>query len=139
MTRRPAGVLGLPAGTLLPGAAADICLFDPDEEWTYDAKAGQSKSSNSPWSGRTLQGPRQDDDRRRPGRLPVRGIVSQADEISPAALAILAIELISGAWLCWRLLKARAARRAPPGCASGRSRRSTSRASSPSRSSAPRP
>ncbi len=56
MTRRPAGVLGLPAGTLLPGAAADICLFDPDEEWTYDAKAGQSKSSNSPWSGRTLRG-----------------------------------------------------------------------------------
>jgi dihydroorotase len=56
MTRRPARVLGLPAGTLLPGAAADICLFDPDESWVYDAKAGQSKSSNSPWSGRTLVG-----------------------------------------------------------------------------------
>ncbi len=56
MTRRPAGVLGLPAGTLAAGAAADICLFDPDEEWTYDAKAGQSKSSNSPWHGRTLRG-----------------------------------------------------------------------------------
>jgi dihydroorotase len=56
MTRRPARVLGLPAGTLLPGAAADICLFDPDESWVYDAKAGQSKSSNSLWSGRTLVG-----------------------------------------------------------------------------------
>ncbi len=56
MTRRPAGVLGLPAGTLAAGAAADICLFDPDEEWTYDAKAGYSKSSNSPWHGRTLRG-----------------------------------------------------------------------------------
>jgi dihydroorotase len=56
MTRRPAGILGLPAGTLAAGAAADICLFDPDEAWTYDAKAGQSKSSNSPWSGRELRG-----------------------------------------------------------------------------------
>jgi dihydroorotase len=56
MTRRPAGVLGLPAGTLTAGAAADICLFDPDEEWAYDARAGQSKSINSPWSGRTLRG-----------------------------------------------------------------------------------
>jgi dihydroorotase len=56
MTRRPADILGLPAGTLEVGAAADICLFDPDEAWTYNAKAGQSKSSNSPWSGRELVG-----------------------------------------------------------------------------------
>jgi dihydroorotase len=56
MTRRPARLLGLPAGTLESGAAADICIFDPGEKWTYDAKAGQSKSSNSPWSGRTLRG-----------------------------------------------------------------------------------
>jgi dihydroorotase len=56
MTRRPARLLGLPAGTLAAGAAADICLFDPREAWTYDARAGCSKSSNSPWSGRRLQG-----------------------------------------------------------------------------------
>jgi dihydroorotase len=56
MTRKPAGVLGLAAGTLADGAPADICLFDPDEEWTYDAKRGFSKSGNSPWSGRTLRG-----------------------------------------------------------------------------------
>jgi dihydroorotase len=56
MTRKPAGLLGLPAGTLAPGAAADICIFDPDEAWTYDAKAGQSKSSNSPWNGQKLRG-----------------------------------------------------------------------------------
>jgi dihydroorotase len=56
MTRKPAGVLGLAAGTLAAGAPADICLFDPDERWTYDAKRGCSKSSNSPWSGRTLRG-----------------------------------------------------------------------------------
>jgi dihydroorotase len=56
MTRRPAGVLGLAAGTLAAGSAADICIFDPGEAWTYDAKAGSSKSSNSPWNGRTFRG-----------------------------------------------------------------------------------
>ena len=56
MTRRPARLLGLPAGTLEAGAAADICLFDPAERWIYEAKAGNSKSSNSPWDGRTLRG-----------------------------------------------------------------------------------
>jgi dihydroorotase len=56
MTRQPARVLGLQAGTLGVGAAADICIFDPTEKWTYDARAGQSKSANSPWSGRTLRG-----------------------------------------------------------------------------------
>jgi dihydroorotase len=56
MTRRPARLLNLPAGTLAPGAAADICLFDPKEAWAYDAKSGCSKSSNSPWSGQKLQG-----------------------------------------------------------------------------------
>lgn len=56
LTRQPAKILGLPAGTLAAGAAADVCLFDPDETWTYDAKAGFSKSSNSPWHGQKLTG-----------------------------------------------------------------------------------
>jgi dihydroorotase len=56
MTRRAARVLSLGAGTLVPGAPADICLFDPEEAWTYDAKAGASKSSNSPWDGMRMRG-----------------------------------------------------------------------------------
>lgn len=56
MTRRPAKLLNLPGGTLAPGSEADICLFDPEEKWLYDAKTGFSKSSNSPWSGQTLTG-----------------------------------------------------------------------------------
>jgi dihydroorotase len=56
MTRQPARLLGLPAGTLAPGAAADVCLFDPAEKWRYDAKAGFSKSSNSPWHDTILTG-----------------------------------------------------------------------------------
>ena len=56
LTRKPARLFNLPAGTLATGAPADLCLFDPEEKWRYDAKAGFSKSSNSPWSGQTLTG-----------------------------------------------------------------------------------
>ena len=56
MTRRAAAVLNLPAGSLAVGANADICLFDPAATWTYDAKKGFSKSSNSPWHGQQLTG-----------------------------------------------------------------------------------
>ncbi len=56
MTRRPATLLNLDAGTLAAGAPGDVCLFDPDITWRYDAKAGFSKSSNSPWHGQELRG-----------------------------------------------------------------------------------
>jgi len=56
MTRRPAELMKLAGGTLAAGVAADICVFDPDETWLYDAKKGFSKSINSPWSGRELTG-----------------------------------------------------------------------------------
>ncbi|MDE3084320.1 MAG: amidohydrolase family protein, partial [Verrucomicrobiota bacterium] len=56
MTRKPAQILNLPAGALTAGGPADITLFDPEEKWSYDAKAGFSKSSNSPWDGQTLTG-----------------------------------------------------------------------------------
>jgi len=56
LTRRAAAVLKLPAGSLAPGAHADVCIFDPDESWTYEAAKGYSKSHNSPWNGRELTG-----------------------------------------------------------------------------------
>ncbi len=56
MTRRPAQLMKLPGGTLTAGSEADICIFDPDEKWRYDAKQGFSKSINSPWSGQMLTG-----------------------------------------------------------------------------------
>jgi len=56
LTCKPARLMGLPGGTLAEGAAADITLFDPDETWLYDAKAGFSKSSNSPWHRQNLTG-----------------------------------------------------------------------------------
>jgi len=56
MTHKGAELCKLDAGTLSVGAPADICLFDPDEEWTVDANQFFSKSRNCPWHGRTLKG-----------------------------------------------------------------------------------
>jgi dihydroorotase len=56
MTRKAANVLRLPAGTLTPGAVADVCLFAPDEVWHYDTYKAFSKSINSPWSGQKMTG-----------------------------------------------------------------------------------
>jgi dihydroorotase len=56
MTHKGAELCKLNAGTLSIGAPADICLFDPDEEWTVDANKFFSKSRNCPWHGKTLKG-----------------------------------------------------------------------------------
>lgn len=54
MTCNPASMYGLLAGTLAIGAAADIVIFNPEEEWTVGGFA--SKSSNSPFVGQKLKG-----------------------------------------------------------------------------------
>ncbi|HWA24149.1 MAG TPA: dihydroorotase [Lacunisphaera sp.] len=56
MTRKAANLLKLPAGTLATGAAADVCLFNPDETWKYDTYGAFSKSINSPWDKQNLTG-----------------------------------------------------------------------------------
>ncbi|TSC80534.1 MAG: dihydroorotase [Candidatus Peregrinibacteria bacterium Gr01-1014_25] len=56
MTSGPASALGLPAGTLRPGAAADISIFDPDIRWIVDPWTFQSKGRNSVFAGKTLYG-----------------------------------------------------------------------------------
>ena len=56
MSTAPAKLTGIPAGTLNIGAAADIVLFDPEEEWTVDAEALHGKSKNCPFKGMTLKG-----------------------------------------------------------------------------------
>jgi dihydroorotase len=52
----PARLLGLPAGRLQAGAAADLVIFDPDRAWRVDPEQFHSKSKNSPFDGRPLQG-----------------------------------------------------------------------------------
>ena len=52
----PARLLGIPGGTLAPGAPADIVLFDPGERWTVDPAALHGKSRNAVFKGRELTG-----------------------------------------------------------------------------------
>ena len=56
ITGAPADLLGLPAGRLEKGAAADLIVFDPDRGWKVDADELLSKSKNSPFDGRPVQG-----------------------------------------------------------------------------------
>jgi dihydroorotase len=53
---RPRELLGYRGNPLSPGASADFFLFDPDEEWVYDARKGYSKSQNSLFSGVRFKG-----------------------------------------------------------------------------------
>ncbi len=55
-TSEPARLLNLSQGTLSVGADADITVFDPDREWTFDVGQSLSKSSNSPFHGWRLKG-----------------------------------------------------------------------------------
>jgi dihydroorotase len=56
MTLRPAEILGLPQGRLSKGAPADLILVDLDAPFRLDSEKFQSKSKNSPFDGKTLQG-----------------------------------------------------------------------------------
>jgi dihydroorotase len=55
-TVNPARILKLDRGTLSPGAAGDVTIFDPELRWTYDVNRSYSKSKNSPFDGRTFRG-----------------------------------------------------------------------------------
>ncbi len=56
LTRAPAKVLGLDAGSLAKGSKADLVIFDPERAWKVIADKFRSKSKNSPFDGRAVQG-----------------------------------------------------------------------------------
>jgi len=56
VTQRPAEILRLPVGRLESGAAADLTIFDLEQPWRIDVDALRSKSKNSPYDGRPVQG-----------------------------------------------------------------------------------
>jgi dihydroorotase len=56
VTSEPAKILGIDAGSLRLGAAADICIFDPDYRWRLKANEMHSAGHNSPFLGWELGG-----------------------------------------------------------------------------------
>ena len=56
LTLSPARLLGLKAGTLGVGAPADLVIFNPDRIGKVDPTKFRSKSKNTPFDGRPVQG-----------------------------------------------------------------------------------
>ena len=51
-----AGLSGVHGGPIAPDAPANLCVFDPDEEWTVDPDDLASRSRNTPYAGRLVRG-----------------------------------------------------------------------------------
>jgi dihydroorotase len=56
MSTRPAAIFGLRAGSLEAGAPADLVLIDPERAWKVEPGALRSRSKNSAFLWRELQG-----------------------------------------------------------------------------------
>ena len=56
ITDKPAKLMGLRAGRLAAGEAADLIVFDPGAGWKVTEDRLHSKSKNSPFDGRPVQG-----------------------------------------------------------------------------------
>ncbi len=56
MTYEPAKILGLEAGSLEAGKAADITVIDPELTWTVDEKDFYTRGTHSPFVGRIFKG-----------------------------------------------------------------------------------
>jgi dihydroorotase len=56
LSTRPADLLGLPAGTLKPGAPADLIVLDPDLPWVLEPAQLKSKCKNTPFDEARFSG-----------------------------------------------------------------------------------
>ena len=56
VTNKPASILGLPVGKLTVGGPADLIIFEPDSPRKIEPQTFVSKSKNSPFDGRLVQG-----------------------------------------------------------------------------------
>jgi dihydroorotase len=56
LTSKPAQILGLRRGALMPGWTADVCIFDPDSAWRIDAGNWRSQGVNTPFWGQAMKG-----------------------------------------------------------------------------------
>jgi dihydroorotase len=56
ITARPAAILGIGAGSLAPGADADVCVFDAEAQVRITAESLHSQGKNTPFIGYELPG-----------------------------------------------------------------------------------
>ena len=56
LTHQPANILGLAAGTLSIGQAADVCVFDPNANWQVNRQNWHSAGINTPYWQQNLRG-----------------------------------------------------------------------------------
>ncbi|MBO9712566.1 dihydroorotase family protein [Sphingomonas sp.] len=56
VARNPARILGVDAGSLAPGLAADLILIDPNAPWRIDAMKMAARWGNTPFDGLPVQG-----------------------------------------------------------------------------------
>jgi len=56
MSSGPARILGISAGKLSVGEAADITVFDPEQEWTVNPDTFYTRGKASPFAGKQLKG-----------------------------------------------------------------------------------
>jgi len=56
LTTEPARILGLSNGSLTPGQAADLCLFDTQRYWKVEPRSLKSSGKNTPYQGVELRG-----------------------------------------------------------------------------------
>jgi dihydroorotase len=56
ITHQPAAILGIDAGHLAVGQAADICMFDPNVHWKVDPAHLRSQGKNTPFTGYEVPG-----------------------------------------------------------------------------------
>jgi dihydroorotase len=56
LAQNPAKLLGIDAGTLAPGMAADLVLIDPEAPWQISSDRMAGKAGNTPFDGLPVQG-----------------------------------------------------------------------------------
>ncbi|MEC8836735.1 MAG: dihydroorotase [Pseudomonadota bacterium] len=56
VARRPAEILGVPAGVLKPGLEADIAIVDPERPWVTQSAKMEASAGNTPFDGQPTQG-----------------------------------------------------------------------------------
>jgi dihydroorotase len=56
LSTQPAAILGIDAGVLAANRPADICIYDPEQDWQLDTSTMLSRGKNTPFEGWNFQG-----------------------------------------------------------------------------------